>query len=169
MEEYVEKFRIRNTYVPEQFYGKLAKLENIVDQESKKMSAAAINPSIPLESESRRVTNAVISAASQAQVSTTEQPKSGRLPPPKLTVTLRRTGNDDWTLNQTAPNPDLAGPNAIPLIYLPSSSVAENVTSFLSGIRATFRSDNKNVMPKQQQLKNNRTNDISNKSYEQST
>ena len=67
MEEYVEKFRIRNTYVPEQFYGKLAKLENIVDQESKKMSAAAINPSIPLESESRRVTNAVISAASQTQ------------------------------------------------------------------------------------------------------
>ena len=163
MEEYVEKFRIRNTYVPEQFYGKLAKLENIVDQESKKMSAAAINPSIPLESESRRVTNAVISAASQAQVSTTEQPKSGRLPPPKLTVTLRRCGNDDWTLNQTAPNPDLAGPN------LPSSSVAENVTSFLSGIRATFRSDNKNIMPKQQQLKNSRTNDISNKSYEQST
>ena len=71
-----------------------------------------------------------------------------------------------WTLNQTVPNPAPEVSNVIPLLNLPTSSVAENVTSFLSGIRATFRSDNKNVMPKQQQLKINRISDTTQKSYD---
>ena len=32
LEEYADKFRPRNKYVPEQFYGRLAKLENIAEQ-----------------------------------------------------------------------------------------------------------------------------------------
>ena len=35
LEEYADKFRPRNKYVPEQLYGKLAKLENIAAQQRK--------------------------------------------------------------------------------------------------------------------------------------
>ena len=137
-----------------------------MDQEHKKVSAAAKDSGLPLESESRRGAVAETSVSGQAQLRHTNQPKSGQPPPPKLIVTLKRTGNDAWTLNQTVPNPAPEVSNVIPLLNLPTSSVAENVTSFLSGIRATFRSDNKNVMPKQQQLKINRISDTTQKSYD---
>ena len=89
LEEYVEKFRIRNTYVPEQFYGKLAKLENIVDQEIRKVSVAAKNSGLILESESLRGAETETSSSTQAPVRPPKQPMSGQPPPSKLTVTLR--------------------------------------------------------------------------------
>ena len=39
LEEYADKFRVRNLYVPEQLYGKLAKLENIAEQERMRSEA----------------------------------------------------------------------------------------------------------------------------------
>ena len=68
-----------------------------------------------------------------------------------LKVTLRRSGGDEWIANQasllkpqTAPNPRGAVSKTL---NLPTASVAHNVSSFLSGIRASFRSENVNMMP----------------------
>ena len=35
LEEYADKFRIRNKFIPEQLHGKLAKFENIVEQQKR--------------------------------------------------------------------------------------------------------------------------------------
>ena len=43
LEEYAEKFRIRNLNVPEQFYGKLAKIENIAEQQKNKSGNEGVN------------------------------------------------------------------------------------------------------------------------------
>ena len=37
LEEYADKFRLRNQYVPEQLYERLAKIENIAEQQRKKI------------------------------------------------------------------------------------------------------------------------------------
>ena len=44
LEEYTDKFRPRNKYVPEQLYGRLAKLENIAEQQRKLIESETIPP-----------------------------------------------------------------------------------------------------------------------------
>ena len=44
--EYAEKFRIKNPYVLEQDYGKLAKFENITEQEKKRIEAEQRRPDL---------------------------------------------------------------------------------------------------------------------------
>ena len=136
-EEYANRFRVRNTYVPEQFYGRLAKFENIAEQERKGQKEASGQVG-PTENKTVQIHTRKTQPV-RTLVPTSEQ----------LKVTLRRSDGDVWTANSasrskpdTAPNP--GGPASKPL-NLPTTSVAENVSSFLSGIRASFRSENVNV------------------------
>jgi hypothetical protein len=137
LEEYANKFRVRNTYVPEQFYGKLAKFENIAEQEKKKLDKETV------------VGSSTTTEAAQIQTRKKQQEKTLVQTSEKLKVTLRRSDGDVWTANSasrskpdTAPNPSVAAPKPL---NLPTISVADNVSSFLSGIRASFRSENVNV------------------------
>ena len=38
LEEYTDRFRVKNSYVPEQFYWKFAKIENIAAQQKESVS-----------------------------------------------------------------------------------------------------------------------------------
>ena len=78
----------------------------------------------------------------------------------KLKVTLRRSEGDVWTANSasgskpdTAPNPSVAAPKPL---NLPTISVADNVSSFLSGIRASFRSENVIVSSSRPKISNDK-------------
>ena len=71
--------------------------------------------------------------------------------PDRLKVTLRRSGGEIWSASNEplskpdpAPNP-VSASNLTQIANLPTSSVAENVSAFLSGIKASFRSENVNV------------------------
>ena len=166
LEEYADKFRIRNPYVPEQLYGKLAKFENIVEQERMRSEATVKNSEVLQEpghgnkpgsgtGETRIPTGGIATGE-------TQKPVSMQPPPKRLTVTLRKSVGNVWTSDQAEPsatsaslNPGRAASNTLPLASLPVTSVADNVSSFLNGIRASFRSDNINVMSKQQPKRSN--------------
>ena len=44
LEEYADKFRIKNSYVPEQYYGKLAKIVNLTAEQRKASESQLANP-----------------------------------------------------------------------------------------------------------------------------
>ena len=158
LEEYADKSRPRNKYVPEQLYGKLAKLENIAEQH-RKLTENVQN--------SQKQSSGLVSGVSHGppgapparnQTTRSLTEKQAEVTPERVTVTLRRKEGDVWSTKQrketqpdSAPNPkpDTAPyPGAVlKTSNLPTGSVAENVSSFLSGIRASFRSENVNVMP----------------------
>ena len=140
LEEYANRFRIRNQYVPEPFYGRLAKFENIAEQEKKRLEKPTT---------SSGSTGSAGATVGPTQTRKTQQDRSNVSTSEQLKVTLRRSDGDIWTANpasrskpDTAPNP--SGTVSKP-VNLPTTTVAENVSSFLSGIRASFRSDNVNV------------------------
>ena len=91
-------------------------------------------------------------------------------PPPKcLKVTLRRSVGDAWTSDQAdnlapgaTPNPGRTA--TVSPLNLPTTSVAENVSSFLSGIRASFRSENTNVESKLQSKRMSQPNNTTHES-----
>ena len=62
---------------------------------------------------------------------------------PKLKITLAKSGDGDWS-HVTEPSKDVSQPTKLLLIkpVTTVSSVTEGVSSFLSGIRASFRQDN---------------------------
>ena len=142
LEEYADRFRVRNPYVPEQLYGKLAKFENIAEQERKRLQVATVENSsgsgAVASNEPTRTQAVQIQAKKNHQVKTLVPTSE------QLKVTLRRTDGDVWTMSkpETTPNPGAALSKPL---NLPTTSVADNVSSFLSGIRASFRSENVNV------------------------
>ena len=171
LEEYADKFRPRNKYVPEQLYGKLAKLENITEQQRKLAELErnnVVQPSRPASGANQvdlgaRVTqNLTKKARPEKLIEAAPEAAKGR-----VMVNLRRSEGDVWSASQPvtskpdpAPNP---GPDAmtIPTLNVNQTivSVADNVTSFLSGIRASFRSDNVNVSSLNQPKKSNQVNE----------
>ena len=149
LEEYADKFRLRNKYVPEQFYGKLAKFENIAEQQKKltdeeKKSAVQIPGSGTVAChESSGI------SANQTQIRSAPNKQQSVPANDHLKVTYRRSDGDVWSLT-TVPMSVTVPQTANPTV----GSVAEGVSSFLHGIRASFRSENVNVMPMQRQTKN---------------
>ena len=81
---------------------------------------------------------------------------------------MRRSGGDNWAASKEslsklgpAPNPGVETQMNVltfKVLNLPAtaaSTMAENVKSFFNGIRASFRSDNVNVMsPQKQRISN---------------
>ena len=149
LEEYADKFRLRNKYVPEQFYGKLAKFENIAEQQKKltdeeKKSAVQIPGSGTVAChESSGI------SANQTQIRSAPNKQQSVPANDHLKVTYRRSDGDVWS-STTVPMSVTVPQNANPTV----GSVAEGVSSFLHGIRASFWSENVNVMPMQRQTKN---------------
>ena len=74
---------------------------------------------------------------------------------PKLRVVLTRGPNGDWAPNARSTQVKTSSASA----PVTSATVVSNVTSFLSGIRATFRQDNVNVVS--QQVKPSQPNQVS--------
>ena len=91
-----------------------------------------------------------------AQNQTKKVPTSKQIvaEPGRVTVTLRRSDGDVWSAKtpvvsrpDPAPNPGQdAGTVQAQNSNQSIGSVADNVSSFLSGIRASFRTENVNVM-----------------------
>ena len=112
----------------------MAKFENIAEQERKNLERVAVG------------NVSAGTADTEVQVKRTHQIRNPTPASEKLKVTLRRGQGDVWTANpapnlkpDTAPRHDESAPTPL---NLPTTSVAENVSSFLSGIRASFRSEN---------------------------
>ena len=90
--------------------------------------------------------------------------------PEKIKVTLRRSVGDVWSTQpeklpeiKSTPYPDGSSASRVSPGAGPSAiSVSNNVSSFLSGIRASFRSENVNVMSKQLLKQKGQANDTSN-------
>ena len=166
LEEYAEKFRIRNQYVPEQLYGKLAKIENIAEQQRKKLEKDRGQTCQQSGSGSGSGANRESSKTSTLpeKVSKPLQINTSHRAPEQLKVVLRRSGGDNWatskeslTKTDLSPNPrKMTGSNVSKPTNLPSSSMAENVNSFLNGIRASFRSDNVIVVSPPKKSSSNR-------------
>jgi hypothetical protein len=128
LEEYADKFRAKNMYVPEQLYGKLAKLENIAEQAKSRSEVMEKTSCV----QSGSVSGAAPFLTDPKLTSTTQQPKSFELPPQSLKVTLRRSGGEVWTSKQEesltpmdAPNPERAASGLIPHVNLPIAGVAD--------------------------------------------
>ena len=146
--EYAEKFRLRNTYVPEQFYGRLAKFENMAEQQKRMSDEAVCRPV--------RVCGTVTSPI-PAPAANPARPDEALPVPEKIKVTLRRSVGDVWSAQpenlpgtKSTPCPDGSSASRVSPDAGPSTiSVSNNLGSFLSGIRASFRSENVNVMSKQ--------------------
>ena len=131
----------------------LAKIENIAEQQRKKLEKDGEQTRRQSRSGSGSGANRESSKSLTVpeQVSNSLQENASSRAPK---VTLRRSGGDNWTTNResltepdSTPNPGkLTTPNVSKPSNLPPSSMAENVNSFLNGIRASFRSDNVNVV-----------------------
>ena len=154
LEEYTDKFRPRNKYVPEQLYGRLAKLENIAEQQRKLIESETIPPLQSSGSVSGSNHGPTRPLAARNMTTEAPQVKQTKAAQGRVVINLRRKEGDVWSTKQ----PILPGPEPAtnPALNVNQSigSVAENVTSFLSGIRASFRSDNVNVLSMNQQKKN---------------
>ena len=161
LEEYADKFRPRNKYVPEQLYGRLAKLENIAEQQKKLVESEKIPPlqSCGVVSGSGSGSNhgPPRSLTAQNLTAGASREKQTQAAQGRVMVTLRRKEGNVWSAKQ----PILPGPEPAPNpvrealnVNQSIGSVAENVTSFLSGIRASFRSDNVYVSSMNQQKNN---------------
>ena len=162
LEEYADKFRPRNKYIPEQLYVRLAKLENIAVQQQKLDETEKIQErhSSGSSSGASRVDPGVRSAKIQTkEVPTSKQTVAD---PGRVTVTLRRSDGDVWSAKppsvsnpDPAPNPGQdAGTVQAQITNQSIGSIADNVSSFLSGIRASFRTENVNVMSMNKLKKN---------------
>ena len=148
LEEYADKFRVLNPYVPEQLYGRLAKLEKIAEQNERAKKNRPPN-SEPQGEKSKSTSGGtdkqkpkVIVPKSQVNPSTgitishqprvvpqVQVPTSGGSDS-TLRINLRRSG-DNWSAVQD-PSQEQAPKNA--------NASGLSVNSFLNGIKASFRS-----------------------------
>ena len=70
---------------------------------------------------------------------------------PKIVIALKRGNGNDWSPKEGPKMPDEALPHQGRADPAVANSVVENVSSFLNGIRASFRQDNL-IVPSNQHL-----------------
>ena len=138
LEEYAVRFRVKNPNIPEQYYGKLAKIENIEGSDIAAVAAVAAAS-----------TAAVIPLESQTRESTTTDKAV-----PKLTLRRESIPGATWVkvtpvsaviteATATIPQPkeknDLDEERPAPILAATRSATGNAVSSMLNVIRATFK------------------------------
>ena len=150
MENFVDGFRKRYPYVPEELYGRHAR------------TRAEMEPSIAPNAGTRQPqsVNSLAAGHVRSTQQTIAEDRSGE-GRPKIRIALKRGNGTDWTPVQSNTN-QVARSNTSTSVsdsvyqkggiqnVIGVSSVAEGVSSFLSGIRASFRQDNVYVQSSQQ-------------------
>ena len=139
LDEYARRFRIQNPDVPEQYYGRLAKIENIAQQVQiePKSTGTSVDNIVP--SSTTTLKNTAPPTASELTVS--------RAP---LKLSLRRDSNSGAGWIQAKPN---AEPGL--LSATTTKNVTETALNFLSGIRASFRPTTNVTLPLQSSVQPN--------------
>ena len=167
MENFVKGFRLRYTKVPEELYGR---------------HAIPILPNVDPDSSGAKVVAQKLAPKPPTHEILPSLPAKNQVPDvtgdsrPKIKISLRRGNGTDWiqSANHTETNTpgipasgsasgsvrtqDVADLSTRPVSETSTNvaaSVAENVGTFLSGIRATFRQENTYVMTKLQSKKSN--------------
>ena len=141
LDEYARRFRIQNPNVPEQYYGRLAKIENIAQQVQiePKSTGTSVDNIVP--SSTTTLKNTAPPTASELTVS--------RAP---LKLSLRRDSNSGAGWIQAKPN---AEPGLLFATTTKNVTVTETALNFLSGIRASFRPTTNVTLPLQSSVQPN--------------
>ena len=155
MENFVKGFSECYPFVPVNLYGKFSSMFPSGNQST--TSGHNLDKDKPRPTASNEASTVLSQTAKRAGSITKDSTK------PKILISLKRTNGLDWTQANSvtqasnAPNaPNAATPSTVTpapdvVNRAPSTgnavaaTVAENVSSFLSGIRASFRQDNVNV------------------------
>ena len=157
MNNFVAGFRIRSPLVPDALYGKYAGAVE-PNAEPSTVTDRVADSSLANESSGSRIAPNV-----RPQYQDSNTPSSNSQTRPKIVISLKRGNGVDWTtVSQSKPsiqNPSTgvnttSTPNLPPInsaqvpatINQAANLVAGNLGSFLSGIRATFRQDNVQVL-----------------------
>ena len=123
MENFVEGFSKKYGHVPGALYGKFAKPEKRAESATATAAPPTRTP-VPLPAP----------APVTVPGTSSTKPTSVR---PKIKIALKRNGENDWIPTQSS-DQSRKVENDLPGV----TSVVENVSSFLNGIRASFRQDN---------------------------
>ena len=151
MDNFVTGFRKRYPFVPEELYGRLANVGKI--SVAPVATKADTRHSKPVEIPTSNAGKAL------PEMTAEQMPESNR---PKIRIALKRGNGTDWNpvqeslghmANSSASNSEVTSAHQSESVQNVTSvaSVAEGVSSFLSGIRASFRQDNVHVQTKLKQ------------------
>ena len=124
LEEYARRFRIQNPNIPEQYYGRLAKIENLV--QSAGVDPGVINASEPLALPIPAVMPVPLAAPTPTSYVSVNNPTI------KLSLRRDSSAGTDW-----APAKTSAGHGNLAMTT--TKNVTESAISFLNGIKASFR------------------------------
>ena len=130
LEDYARRFRIQNPTVPEQYYGRLAKFENLV--QLARAEPEGHSSSIPHDASTPAVLAATSSTPAQTTTPTPDSNVACRNPPIKLSLRRESSTGASWV-------PALQIDAPVNLATSTTKNVTESAMSFLSGIRASFR------------------------------
>ena len=171
LEEYTDRFRVKNSYVPEQFYGKFAKIENIAAQQKESVSGQSSdnqtktrqnNGSKRNDPTEKSTTVKPVEKLSQNQTKSAKLSDStSTKAETSLKLNLRRSG-ENWSKvkdvqalsTDGASGNDLVSAsevvNVASVEKLANATTVTNVTeavvsNFLNGIKASFRNVTGNV------------------------
>ena len=187
MESFVIGFSKKYPLIPVELYGKLSHLVRPLNgahslTQTEQSEQPNAQPQSAKKSQSESWTE--VRSQKQSRLQTRSQPQPQSLPSqhcqqqsqdksqecPKLKILLSKGPDGDWSQNpglpRAAAGPDPGNSQVMPVSKLNQNSnvkgvasVAEGVSSFLSGIRATFRQDNVNVSAS---TRPNKFNDVKN-------
>ena len=147
-ENFVKGFSKRYSHVPSSLYGKFLILAPAPVSAPATASATPVLPTTTSTISSVPRPPTVMAANSSAAVSAAPPAPQTK---PKIVIALKRGNGNDWSPKEGSTVPDEAlhhQGRADPAV---ANSVVEKVSSFLNGIRASFRQDNV-IVPSNQHL-----------------
>ena len=144
MESFITGFSQKYPFVPVNLYGKLSHLAKSADQKSLKTNQVSDSDPALTQSKSQQNHHEHPDPASRSK--NTSKPTDRQV----LKISLTKGKNGDWSSTSLSSPPVEVRANESPVVDVVNDAVVRgatggvvgNVSSFLSGIRASFRQDN---------------------------